>query len=154
MNDSLTKSLSIREVALRSGLSAHTLRYYERAGLIAPVTRASGGQRCYAAADMEWIGFLLRLKATHMPIAQMRMFATLRAAGPATLTQRRQLLQAHLAEVRASLKQMQQSAHVLRAKIEHYRALERSAPPATHSSPEKDHAPNTLRKGPRQTARD
>ena len=44
--------LSIDEVAQRSGLTAHTLRYYERIGLIAPIHRASGGQRRYAASDM------------------------------------------------------------------------------------------------------
>eukprot|EP01042_Synura_sphagnicola_P015488 gene15489-19614_t len=56
--------LTIAEVAKRTGLTAHTLRYYERAGLIAPVARAPGGQRRYAASDMEWIGFLLRLRET------------------------------------------------------------------------------------------
>lgn len=71
--------LSIAEVAERSGLSVHTLRYYERAGLIAPVPRAPGGQRRYAAADLEWIGFLLRLRETRMPIGQMQAFARLRS---------------------------------------------------------------------------
>jgi DNA-binding transcriptional MerR regulator len=47
--------LSIEEAAQRTGLTAHTLRYYERVGLIAPVPRAPGGQRRYAAADMAWI---------------------------------------------------------------------------------------------------
>lgn len=150
----MDEPLTIQEVARRTGLSAHTLRYYERAGLIAPVARASGGQRRYAAADMDWIGFLLRLKATHMPIAQMRLFATLRAAGSSTLAQRRQLLESHLAEVLAALAQTQQSAHALREKIVHYRALGRSAPPVAHPSPEKDHAAHTLRKRPRQIARD
>ena len=51
--------LTIAEVAERTDLTAHTLRYYERAGLIAPVARAPGGQRRYAASDMEWIGFCL-----------------------------------------------------------------------------------------------
>ena len=78
--------LSIDEVARRTGLTAHTLRYYERIGLIAPVGRAEGGQRRYAAADLAWIDFLLRLRTTRMPISQMQTFATHRrqhGAGPA-----------------------------------------------------------------------
>ena len=64
--------LSIDEVAQRSGLTAHTLRYYERIGLSAPIHRASGGQRRYAASDMAWVEFLLRLRTTNMPIATQR----------------------------------------------------------------------------------
>lgn len=54
--------LTISEVARRTGLGVHTLRYYERAGLIAPV-------------DLDWIGFLLRLRETRMPVARMQAFA-------------------------------------------------------------------------------
>jgi len=75
--------LSIDEVSRRTGLTAHTLRYYERIGLIAPVTRAAGGQRRYAAADLDWIAFLLRLRETRMPVARMQEFATLRSQGDA-----------------------------------------------------------------------
>ncbi|MCL2894510.1 MerR family DNA-binding transcriptional regulator [Brenneria tiliae] len=67
--------LSIDEVAKRTGLTAYTLRYYERIGLIAPVGRAAGGRRRYEASDMAWIEFLLRLRTTHMPIGKMQMLA-------------------------------------------------------------------------------
>ena len=118
--------LTIAEVAQRTGLTAHTLRYYERAGLIAPVARAPGGQRRYAASDMEWIGFLLRLRATQMPIGQMQVFARLRSEGNATAPERRALLEQHLAEVLATVAAMQQAAQALQAKIVHYRDLEAS----------------------------
>lgn len=121
--------LSIDEVSRRTGLSAHTLRYYERIGLIAAVTRAAGGQRRYAATDLEWIGFLLRLRETRMPIAQMQAFATLRSQGDATAAQRRRMLEAHLAEVQASIAEMQRAAGILADKITHYRAIERSPHP-------------------------
>ena len=121
--------LTIDEVARRTGLTAHTLRYYERIGLIAPVPRAPGGQRRYAAADLDWIEFLLRLRDTRMPVAQMLVFARLRAEGDATVSQRRALLEAHLAEVNASLHAMQQAAAVLDTKITLYRAAEQAAQP-------------------------
>ncbi len=118
--------LSIDEVAQRTGLTAHTLRYYERIGLIAPVNRAAGGQRRYAAADLAWIDFLLRLRTTHMPIGKMQSFAKLRGAGDSTVPERRQLLEQHLQEVLAEIEAMQQSAASLQAKIEYYRSLEQA----------------------------
>ncbi len=118
--------LSIDDVAKRTGLTAYTLRYYERIGLIAPVGRAAGGQRRYAASDMAWIEFLLRLRTTRMPIGKMQGFARLRGAGDTTVPDRRQMLEEHLTEVLADIEAMRQSAVALQAKIEHYRAVEQS----------------------------
>jgi len=120
----MSTALSIDQVARRTGLSAHTLRYYERIGLIAGIPRASGGQRRYAQTDMAWIEFLLRLRATRMPIGKMQIFARLREAGEQTVPERRRLLEAHLADVQAEIALMQQSAAALADKIEHYRQAE------------------------------
>lgn len=122
----MDKHLTIDDVAQRTGLTAYTLRYYERIGLISPIPRAAGGQRRYAAADMAWIEFLLRLRTTNMSIGMMQTFARLRAAGDATVPERRQLLEEHLANVLAQMEAMRQAAAVLDAKIGHYRALEQS----------------------------
>ena len=119
--------LSIEQTARSVGLSAHTLRYYERIGLIATVQRAAGGQRRYAAADLAWLAFLTRLRTTRMPIQKMRLFAQLRSAGEATVPARCQMLQTHLAEVQAEITAMQQAAQALQTKIAHYQALEASA---------------------------
>lgn len=126
--------LSISDVAARTGLSAHTLRYYERIGLIAPVVRAPGGQRRYAASDLDWIGFLLRLRETGMPIGQMQAFAFLRSEGNATAPARRQMLEQHLAEVLASITTLQNAAQALQAKIGYYRELDASPRCAPTSS--------------------
>lgn len=120
----MTSHLSIAEVTRRTGLTAHTLRYYERIGLIAPVRRLEGGQRRYAASDMEWIEFLLRLRTTRMPIGMMQAFATLRAAGDVTVSDRRQMLEAHLEQVQNDMQAMQQAVLALQAKITHYRGVE------------------------------
>ena len=71
--------LPIAEVAQRTGLlSSHTLRHYEKTGLIAGVRRTAGGQRRYEADDLDWLTFLLRLRDTGMSIANMKLFASLR----------------------------------------------------------------------------
>lgn len=100
--------------------------------LIAPVGRAPGGQRRYAAADLDWIGFLLRLRETRMPIGQMQVFARLRSQGDSTVPARRALLAQHLAEVQASIQVMQQAAQVLKTKVEHYQHLERTRHDSRH----------------------
>lgn len=155
--------LTIAEVAERTGLTAHTLRYYERAGLIAPVARAPGGQRRYAASDLDWIGFLLRLRETRMPIGQMQDFARLRSVGNASMSERRVLLEQHLAQVLASISTLQQAAGVLQTKIAHYEDLEASLRPTTPSTEGKRLDPpihsNTstrdpLHPRPAETARD
>lgn len=122
----MASHLSIDEVARRTGLTAHTLRYYERIGLIAPVARAEGGQRRYAAADLAWIDFLLRLRTTRMPISRMKAFATLRAAGDNTVPDRRRMLETHLQDVLAEMDAMRLSVQALEEKIGYYRAVERS----------------------------
>lgn len=146
--------LTIDEVAKRTGLTAYTLRYYERIGLIAPVARAAGGQRRYAASDLAWIEFLLRLRTTNMPIGKMQTFAHLRGAGDSTVPARRQMLEQHLTEVLAELDAMRQSALALQDKIAHYRSLEQSL--ASHSPSEPgnadDHPQPTLRTRPRKAA--
>ncbi len=145
--------LTIDEVAKHTGLTAYTLRYYERIGLISPISRAPGGQRRYAASDMAWIEFLLRLRTTHMPIGKMQVFATLRGAGDATVPDRRKMLEAHLTEVLAEIEAMHQSADALKAKIAYYRALEQSL--ASGSPSEDGHTDEyrqSLRTRTRQTA--
>ncbi|MCK6372730.1 MerR family transcriptional regulator [Zoogloea sp.] len=133
--------LTITEVAERTGLTAHTLRYYERAGLIVPVARAPGGQRRYSASDLDWIGFLLRLRETRMPIGQMQAFAQLRSEGEGTAPARREMLEQHLAQVLASIDAMQQAAQALHAKIEHYRDLETPLRYAPEPRKENSHDP-------------
>ncbi|MBO9680283.1 MAG: MerR family transcriptional regulator [Acidovorax sp.] len=125
----MESSLGIDDVARRTGLTVHTLRYYERIRLIAPVARAAGGQRRYAVPDIAWIEFLLRLRTTNMPIGKMQAFARLRGAGDATVAQRRRMLEAHLADVLAEIEAMRRSAEALQAKIGHYLDMEQSLAP-------------------------
>ncbi|WP_398498264.1 MerR family transcriptional regulator [Variovorax sp.] len=167
----MESNLSIAEVARRTGLTAHTLRYYERIGLIAAVSRAPGGQRRYAAADMEWLAFLLRLRETGMPIQGMQAFAGLRSQGDASIGERRAMLESHLAEVRSKVEALQQSMQALAHKIEHYRGIEARRPsssgiaPAstkrkkhaaapTPSDDDQPRAQRALRARPRETAAD
>ncbi|MCW2915665.1 MAG: putative MerR-family transcriptional regulator [Actinomycetia bacterium] len=79
----MVETLTITEVSERARLSPDTLRYYEKAGLIDRVGRSAGNQRRYAAADLAWLEFLLRLRDPGMSIADMQRFAGLRRGGAA-----------------------------------------------------------------------
>ncbi len=116
-------SYSIAEVAERSGLSADTLRYYEKIGLIEPPPRDSGGRRTYTQDDVNWIAFLLRLRSTGMPIRLMKEFADLRRIGPVTADRRKDILIEHREEMHARMAEMQAFLDVLDYKIRHYAAL-------------------------------
>ena len=73
--------MRIGELAKRSGLSAHTIRYYERIGLLPYADRDQSRQRNYDASILIWIDFLGRLKTTGMPIREMLRYAALRERG-------------------------------------------------------------------------
>ncbi|MBQ9917518.1 MAG: MerR family transcriptional regulator [Microbacterium sp.] len=109
-------------MSVATGVTAHTLRYYERAGLILPVARSSGNQRRYSVADVEWVRFLLRLRETGMPIARMREYAALRAEGPATTELRLRLLEAHHADLREQIARLRTHEQALVEKIATYAA--------------------------------
>jgi DNA-binding transcriptional MerR regulator len=112
---------TVAQMSAATGVTAHTLRYYERAGLIRPVARNSGNQRRYSASDVEWMKFLLRLRETGMPIAQMREYAALREQGPITTEPRLRLLEAHQLFVRDQLARLRAHERALAQKVATYR---------------------------------
>lgn len=116
-------TLSIAQVAELTGLSPDTLRYYERAGLIQRIVRTTGNQRRYATADLAWLEFLLRLRETGMPIADMQQFAELRANGDSTVADRLALLRDHRSDLADRIHRLQTNAAALDQKINHYERL-------------------------------
>lgn len=116
------EGVTIAEAARRTGVSVHTLRYYERAGLVvSPVDRTSGGRRRYRELDLKWIIICTKLRATGMPIAGIRRYAELVAAGPGNEAERLALLEAHRADVLARLAEIQENLKTIDYKIEVYR---------------------------------
>jgi DNA-binding transcriptional MerR regulator len=104
-------SLTIAEAAARTGLTAHTLRYYERDGLmLGAVDRAVSGHRRYTDRDLTWIEMITRLRSTGMPIRDVRRYADLVRAGAGNEAERLELLKAHRERVEAQLAQV--TAHL------------------------------------------
>ena len=100
----------------------HTLRYYERAGLVVTtVDRTSGGRRRYRQLDLDWINVCTRLRATGMSIKAIRRYAELVCAGHGNEEERLALMEAHRAEVVAKLAELQENLQLIDHKIDVYR---------------------------------
>ena len=124
MTTAPTVSLSIAEAAEASGLSAYTLRYYEQIGLIAPIDRRSGARR-YSDADMRWLDFLVRLRATGMSMQGMQRYAQLLRQGnaDASLDERQAMLEAHAARLEADIRAQRETLQYIRKKIRGYEEM-------------------------------
>lgn len=123
----MEKLLSIQDISSITGLSSHTLRYYENIGLLSGIERDENGYRKYSETDILWIDFLIRLRNTEMPIRNMKKFAELRRQGDSTVTERRELLEAHQENVLYQIKQLKNNLNKINEKIDYYKKLEEKA---------------------------
>jgi DNA-binding transcriptional MerR regulator len=115
------RELSVAEAAEASGLSTHTLRYYERARLLDPIDRNGSGHRRYSESDLNRIEFLTKLRATGMPIREIRRYAELMKRGDDTNEQRLALLEAHRESVLAELETTARNLELIEYKINFYK---------------------------------
>ncbi len=122
----MTTLLTIQQTADATGLTAHTLRYYERIGLLDPITRKDNKHRLYREEDIVWIQFLLKLRATGLPIRHMLRYAELRRQGNslASVSLRKKLLEQHTLSVKETIDELQGNMTILLKKIAMYEAIE------------------------------
>lgn len=109
----------IAEVAEQLGLSAHTLRYYEKIGLL-DVERDQVGHRIYSTDNLARLRFITYLRATQLPIRDLRRYFRLADEGPHTAAERLALLKAHRDAVQAQLEQARSALEAIDFKIEVY----------------------------------
>jgi len=110
---------SISEAAAKCGLSQHTLRWYERIGLVGPIERTADGRRRFDDSDLDWLALITKLRETGMPVKDMRRYAELVRSG-AGEAERLDLLKRHRAEVRRALAAQRECLKLLNYKIDHY----------------------------------
>ncbi|WP_406860717.1 MerR family transcriptional regulator [Streptomyces sp. HUAS MG47] len=114
---------TISEVAALTGLTAHTLRWYERIGLMPHVDRSHTGQRRFTRRDLDWLAFVGKLRLTGMPVADMVRYAELVREGDHTHAERRALLESTRRDVLHRIAELQDTLAVLDFKITHYGTL-------------------------------
>lgn len=135
----MTTSMTIAQAAAATGLSVHTLRYYERIGLLDPVERRDNSHRRYTQEDLNWIAFLLKLKATGLPVRAMLRYAELRRLGNTmeSVTERKAILLDHTLCVQHTLAELQSNLAVLQQKIALYGDIEKDAMAQSAPAPRK-----------------
>ncbi|MFI1920071.1 MerR family transcriptional regulator [Nocardia sp. NPDC020380] len=111
--------MSIGEVSRQTGLGVHTLRYYEREGLMLSqnVMRGTGGHRRYSRQDVFWLRMCIKLRASGMPLAQIRRYVELVREGPGNEQPRLELLRAQQTRVEHQLAELQECLRVINRKI-------------------------------------
>lgn len=125
MHPETTDALTIRDMAARSGLSEHTLRYYERIGLIRPIPRdTSSGHRRYSPETAEAVESLAHLRAAGLPLEDMRTFLVLRAQGHGAAAEQKALFAAHRTVVEKEIGRQQRRLKYLEGKVAYWEAVE------------------------------
>ncbi|MFH8885172.1 MerR family transcriptional regulator [Streptomyces californicus] len=119
-------SYSISEVVAYTGLTAHTLRWYERIGLMPHVDRSHTGQRRFSDRDLDWLAFVGKLRLTGMPVADMVRYAELLREGESTFEARQELLEATRRDVIARIAELHETLAVLDHKIDFYAGARRA----------------------------
>ncbi|RKR91286.1 DNA-binding transcriptional MerR regulator [Micromonospora pisi] len=120
MENSPTTSpgLRIGEVAERTGLSVHALRFYEREGILdQPVRRDSGGRRVYAEHDVEWLHVCIILRASGMPVPTIRRYTELVRHGAGNEAERLTLMREHRERVTQQIAQLTHSLDLINHKV-------------------------------------
>lgn len=111
---------TIRQVSEITGLTASTLRFYEKEQLFPPVERNAAGVRIYREKDLEWIFLITCLKNTDMPIRDIKQFMALCAQGDATLQSRLQMVLAHKKAVEERIRELQGYLEHIEKKAAYY----------------------------------
>lgn len=111
---------TIKQVAERTNLKAHVLRYYEKEGLLPSVGRSDSGIRRYSEDNLEWLGLICCLKNTGMSIKQIKEFVALSMEGAETLGERCTMLREHKKNVEKEIEEMHRHLEKVACKIDHF----------------------------------
>ncbi|WP_299893248.1 MerR family transcriptional regulator [uncultured Ruegeria sp.] len=112
--------MRIAEAVEACGLSAHTIRFYEKSGMLPEIERGADGHRRFTPRLIEWLTLLYWLRETGMSLKQMRRFTTLAKAGDAGIEERRQILLDHAATLKAKRATLEKCESILAIKIASY----------------------------------
>ena len=110
--------LSIGQVAERTGLSVHALRFYEKEGILAhQVHRGPGGRRVYTEQDLAWLKMCIMLRMSGMPVPEIRRYTDLVRQGDGNELQRLDILKEHQERVRVQMEQLQECMDLITHKV-------------------------------------
>ncbi len=114
----------ISEISERSGLSIHTLRYYEKEGLLNNISRNESGRRVYFESDLIWLAWIKRLKSTGMSLEDIKRFSDLRSMGDSSISERKNMLIEHSMKLKSDIRHLQDELDIVEYKVEAYKEKE------------------------------
>lgn len=109
---------TIKQAAEKSNLSIHTLRFYDKEGLLPFLSRDRSGNRVFTDSDLEWLGLICCLKNTGMPIKQIRTYIQWCLNGDDSYALRLQMLVEHRQAVIQQIEELQRNLEAIHHKIE------------------------------------
>ena len=112
--------MNIQKFSEITDISSHTIRYYEKIGLLRNISRNSSSHRWFTEKDIIWIEFIKRLKDTGMPLGIILNYADLRDEGASTSELRMQILEEHAVMLEEKIAEEQDHLKKLKEKIKHY----------------------------------
>ncbi|MGL1932771.1 MAG: MerR family transcriptional regulator [Desulfotalea sp.] len=119
--------MNIKKFSELTGMSSHTIRYYEKIGVFRQINRNDSGHRSFTEKDLVWAEFIKRLKDTGMSIKKILEYANLREQGPHTSNNRMQILESHANILEEKILSEQSNLEKLKEKIEYYKDLHKSS---------------------------
>ena len=114
---------TIKQVAQKTKLTEHTIRYYDREGLIPLLSRTPSGIRQFSEDDLEWINLICCLRNSGMPVQEIKEFMHLCLKGEHSIEERKALLVKHRAHILEEIKNLDNSLAIINYKIEHYKEI-------------------------------
>ncbi|WP_210127829.1 MerR family transcriptional regulator [Staphylococcus sp. GDX8P114P-2] len=110
--------MRVKQVADNLGISEHTIRYYDKAGLFPFVARNKNGYRDFSEEDLYWIEFIKCMRQTQMPISKLKEIAELYHQGSSTKMKRRDIFLKHQKNLLEQKKLIDEALQVLDKKFE------------------------------------
>ncbi|MBJ9989399.1 MerR family transcriptional regulator [Paenibacillus sp. S28] len=116
-------NFSIKEVSERLGIPPHTIRYYEKEGLLPNIQRDPNGNRMFEQKDVDWIDIMMRLRATGMSVVTVRKMVDLTVKGDVTIPERKAILEKHKLELQRKQVELDRANEVVNKKLLIYESM-------------------------------
>lgn len=123
---------TIAKAAKKTGISAHTLRFYDKEGLLPFVKRDANGNREFTEEDFEWLSFILCLKNTGMPIKNIKNYIKLSLGGDSTLEKRLQVFRQQKIAVEKKAAELEEYKKKIDYKIWYYETAVKAGTESIH----------------------
>ncbi|MBB3128415.1 DNA-binding transcriptional MerR regulator [Paenibacillus rhizosphaerae] len=121
----MNEEFTIGQVAEKTGLPIHTIRYYEKEGILPFIKRNESGRRIFEYEDIQWINLLNCLRDTGMPIAQLKDYADLTLQGDPTGEKRLEILKKQKEKIEEQVNILKSHIELLNLKMEWYPRLKK-----------------------------